>query len=106
HSLRLPASFHAYDRGVIVKGWPVSLGMGKLVDLLKAFSNITSFKIEIIWDQTGSRAEEEVGEAIAHCIQFYKQLTSLDLSQCRISDIVWQHILVSIPSPDKLRELN
>ena len=104
HSISSEAAFHSYDKGLSVKGWPVSMGMDSLMELLVSFSKVTRFKMDINWDTAGQ--EEEVGEAIARSLQFYEQLTSLELSGCRLSNASWQEIVACIPQPICLKELD
>ncbi|NEJ83182.1 hypothetical protein GR268_42650, partial [Rhizobium leguminosarum] len=73
HALSSETAFYAYDKGLSVKGWPVSMGMDSLMELLMAFSKVTRIKVDINWDQAGQ--EEEVAAAIARSLQFYEQLT-------------------------------
>jgi Ran GTPase-activating protein (RanGAP) involved in mRNA processing and transport len=104
HSLSLEAAFHSYDKGLSVKGWPVSMGMDSLIDLLMAFSKVTRLKVDINWDQAGQ--EEEVAATIARSLQFYEQLTCLELSGCHLSDASWQEIVACIPEPACLKEID
>jgi TPR repeat protein len=104
HSLSSESVFHSYDKGLSVKGWPILMGMDPLIELLMAFSKVTRLKVDINWDQAGQ--EEEVATTIARSLQFYEQLTCLELPGCRLNDTSWQEIVACIPEPACLKEID
>jgi len=101
HTSFYATAFKMFDEGVLVKGWKASLGFEPLTDLLYAFQNLKAFKVSINWDK-----EEDVSETIARAIQFYKNLTELEISNCKLSDEVMTVIMKSVKDPKKLSILN
>ncbi len=94
-------AFQIYDKGVWLKKWKSSLGFEPLVDLLHSFEKVKIFKVQMDWDE-----EADVSEPLARALQFYGELTELDLINCKLSDqSVWD-IIDSLPFPDKLKVLD
>jgi len=101
HSIFYETAFKTYDKGVTIKGWNASLGFEDLTNLLHNFENLRTFKINIKWDKEG-----DISETITRAIQFYENLTELDISNCRLTDEAMVDIMESVADPKKLSLLN
>ncbi|OJW71116.1 MAG: hypothetical protein BGO68_04700 [Candidatus Amoebophilus sp. 36-38] len=95
------ASFTNYEGGLFVKGWETSSEFDALMDLLLSFNVIKKFKIN-----SAREDKAELAEVIGKALQFYKELTELDLNGCGLGDGMIEDILESIAAPEKLRILN
>lgn len=93
--------FQQHGEGLWIKNWKASLGFEPLLDLLQSFEKVRRFKVQVEWDQEG-----DISEPLARALQFYEELTDLDLSGCKLNDEgVWD-IMDALPAPKKLRSLH
>ncbi|ACE06262.1 hypothetical protein Aasi_0895 [Candidatus Amoebophilus asiaticus 5a2] len=95
-------SFQSYDRGVVVKGWEASGDFSELANLLLSFTSIKVFKFNV----GAQEKEAEIAEVIARAVQFYEDMSDLDISGCKLNDATIQDTIQSIPYPEKLKFLN
>jgi hypothetical protein len=102
-ALSYPENFSRYNGGIFINGWNASsITESELLNLLHGFTDVTKFKVNILWDTD----DYDTSEIICRTIQFFPNLSELFLANCRLTDTSVHEIIESLVHPCSLRTLD